>query len=306
MIQTVFVMIIVGLLIARVVVSRREGFENQLGYAGGDDPSDIIDLEKPQPFRPMDNADIASAANGYPATPYLDYKDDAETDDDPRDLPWIATWSAADRFARRGQNCAVKYENEGPDETTVIVTSKSCESGMPHTRAGDRIIIPDSIPEPLYAEIMQHELVHIHQRRYQKAWAAFYQNQWGFVFHKHPPNALPVSIQAARRSNPDTYYTGWPCWKGRFWPAPVYVDPQAPRLRQAITVWWDAMKNDTVKDAPSEWLSFFGRQPQDEHPHELAAVMIAAEDTSTEAGRRLMAWWKTEGALLHARRYREV
>jgi hypothetical protein len=62
------------------------------------------------------------------------------------------------------------------------------------------------------------------------------------------------------------------------------------------------MKNDTVKVAPAEWLAFFGRQSQDEHPHELAAVMIAAEDTTTEAGRRLMAWWRTEGTLLQARR----
>jgi hypothetical protein len=318
MIQTLLVMIIVGLLVARLVTAiyqkQQEGFRNflgtvsQLGYAGGDDLADITDLEKPKPFRPMDNADIASAANGYPATPYLDYKEDGvvesdeEAEDDPRDLPWIATWSAADHFARKGQNCAVKYENDGPDGTMVVVTSKSCEAGMPHTRAGDRIFIPDSIPQPLYTEIMAHELVHIYQRRYQEEWAAFYQKHWAFVFHKHPPIAMPVSMKEARRSNPDTYYTGWPCWKGRFWPAPVYVDPQAPRLRQAITVWWDEWKNSVVKVAPDEWRAFFGQQPQDEHPHELAAVMIAAEDTTTEAGRRLMSWWRTEGTLMRARR----
>ena len=65
--------------------------------------------------------------------------------DDPRDLPWIASLTPADRAARQGHTCIAKHTGKGPAGTTIIETSHSCEGGMPHTRVGDRIIIPDSV-----------------------------------------------------------------------------------------------------------------------------------------------------------------
>jgi hypothetical protein len=223
--------------------------------------------------------------------------------DNPLDLPWIASWSPADRRARAGENCAPLYVAAGPEGTTILTTSKSCEAGMAHTRPGDRIYMPDSIPLPLRESTLRHEMFHIYQRRQPDAWAQFYRRQWSFVLHDDPPASMPASVVEARRSNPDTWTPAstkggtWPCWMGRYWPVPVYKSPQTPTLRDAVTVWWDEWRQEVLVQAPAAWTTFFGDPAQNEHPHEIAAVLLTAEDRSSEAGRRLLDWWNTTGFL---------
>ena len=319
MIQILLLLAIVGLLAAHLW-SRYEPFSDfvarngirTVGPATGEDDLDLAELENPQPYHPLDTGPVLSPADPRRkvATPYRDLKpgmqEDLESDDDPRDLPWIASWSAADRFARQGHNCVVKYTKEGRDGTTIITTSKSCEAGMPHTRVGGRIIIPDSVPEPLRADIIAHELVHIYQRRNPEPWITFYRRNWSFQFHDEPPAAMPASVREARRANPDTWDPAsggpWSCWMGRYWPVPVYTNPQAPALRDAVTVWWDEWQHAVLTEPPTAWTAFFGKPSQDEHPHEIAAVMIVADDTMSEAGRRIMNWWRTTGTLTQATR----
>jgi len=307
MIQTLLTLAIVGLLVAHLwslTQHYTEPFVNPLdttpqpvGPNTGKVGLNLNELENPQPFHPLDSGLVDPQREV--ATPYLDLRSDdqsdVESDDDPRDLPWIASWSAADRFARQGHNCAVKYIKEGRDGTTIITTSKSCEAGMPHTRSDGRVIIPDSIPEPLRAEIIAHELIHVYQRRSPEPWATFYRRNWSFIFHAAPPASMPASVHEARRANPDTFEVPWPCWMGRWWPVPVYTNPKAPALRDAITVWWDDQQRKVLLEPPPTWTAFFGKPAQDEHPHEIAAVMIVAEDTMSEAGRRLMNWWRSGG-----------
>jgi hypothetical protein len=50
--------------------------------------------------------------------------------DDPRDLPWIASWTPADRAARQGHTCVTKHIGSGPAGTTIHTTSHSCEGGL--------------------------------------------------------------------------------------------------------------------------------------------------------------------------------
>jgi hypothetical protein len=225
-----------------------------------------------------------------------------EPEDDPRDLPWIASWSPADRAARHGQICAVTFTEEGPHGTTIQTVSKTCEAGMAHTRPGDRIVIPDSIPMPHRDQTIRHELIHIHQRRNPDAWRTFYRRSWSFQFAAAPPPGLPAAVKAARRSNPDTWdpATGgpWAVWQGRYWPLAIYTDPQTPRLREARTVWWDDMRQELLEFPPASWTAFFGSSTQPEHPHELAAVYLTAESRESEAARRLDEWWAAAGSLL--------
>ena len=227
----------------------------------------------------------------YTYTPYDDFKPE---EDDARDIPWIASWSRADRRARDGQNCDVKYIRNLEDGITLVTVSKSCEAGMPHTLAGDRIIMSDSIPVADQGPIIEHERIHIYQRRKPEVWAKFYKLAWAFTLHKTPPTNMPTSVREQRRSNPDTFEVPWPCWKERYWPVPVYKDPENPQLRAANTVWWDEQDRETLTQPPPGWSVFFGRPSQDEHPHELAAVMIADKDTASEAGRRIMDWWHSK------------
>jgi len=279
----------------------------------GLDAAGMAELENPTPYHPSPTGQETpqSTVDGLPNTPYLNYKagqkgqEDAYTDDDPLDLPWIASWSIADRYARRGQNCAVIYTEEGPDNTTIMTVSKSCESEMPHTRAGDRIAIPDTLLGVFKAEVLAHELVHIYQSRYPDVWAAFYQGQWGFVFHDRPPPAMPASVTEARRSNPDTWNPSsggpWTTWQGRYWPVPVYTNPKMPTLKAAVTIWWDDWTREVLTVPPPGWTAFFGSPAQDEHPHEISAVMIVGQDTQTEAGRRLMSWWHSKTPIFKPR-----
>ena len=155
MIQSVLVIAVIGLAIAHLYIflSRVEGF------AGGP-------LEKPEPYNPATVAE--TDAHGLPVTPYINIDvagQDIYEEDNPLDLPWIASWSVADQAARRGNNCAPIYTEEGPDGTTIEIVSKSCEGEMPHTKEGDRIVMPDTLSDALRAEVLAHELVHIYQRR---------------------------------------------------------------------------------------------------------------------------------------------
>lgn len=222
--------------------------------------------------------------------------------DDPRDLPWIASWTPADRAARRGQNCAPTYTEDGPHSTTILSTSPSCEAGMAHTRPGDRIIIPVSVPLAHRDTTIRHELIHIHQRRNPEAWATFYRRNWSFVLNSKAPADIPDALRLARRSNPDTWTTAWACWQGRYWPVAVYESPTTPHLRDAVTVWWDSWRQAVLTEPPQGWTDFFGTPSQNEHPHEIAAVMLVADDRTSEAGRRLAAWWESTGQGLWASR----
>ena len=253
--------------------------------------------------------------DGKPATPYMNIKGsdaataegDPNTGDDPRDLPWIASWSPADKMARGNQNCDVKYRQAGEYNTEIITTSKSCEAGMPHTRAGGRIILPDSIPDPFRKDIIQHEMIHVFQSRFPDAWAEFYRKSWAFeVFKSLPPfveSVFPLSVKEARRANPDTFTVPWCCWMGRYWPVPIYLNSKNPSLRDARTVWWDQWKNEVLTEPPSAWTEFFGSVSQDEHPHEIAAVLLTdtgSHGFGTEASRRLMNWWTLKsGTMTH-------
>jgi hypothetical protein len=235
-------------------------------------------------------------------TPAADHPDMTpdETNDDPRDIPWIASWSPADNRARRGHNCNPTYTEIGPDGTMIYTTTKSCEDGMAHTRIGERIYIPDNISSTIRFDTIRHELIHVYQRRNPKSWAKFYQRNWSFVLATEPPHGLPKELIDARRSNPDTWDPAmggaWSCWMGRWWPVSIYRDPVNPRLRDADTVFWDSWRRETFKEPPHGWTAFFGTPGQDEHPHEISATMIVSEDTKTEAGRRLMNWWNSTGS----------
>ena len=230
--------------------------------------------------------------------------------EDMDDIPFLGSLSHMDRVARHMNACTVMGEREGPAGTRIQTVARTCESGMAHTADGDRIRIPDSIPEALRDETLKHELIHIWQRRAPDAWADFYRRQWSFVYADQPPAGLPPAIQESRRSNPDTWRHPWVRWMARWWPIPVYDHPQSgPRLREAHTVWWDEYTRSVLRTPPAEWTAFFGYPSQDEHPHEIAAVYLteavdnsiateggavgggAVGSTNTEASRRLRTWW---------------
>jgi hypothetical protein len=307
MIRTILLMAILGLIVAHLLRPQNsiveEGFHDSTAAPnqGKGSLTDYKHLAQPEAQGDLTNRDKLVTMAGPPLAdknPTAWVSDG--TEDDPRDLPWIASWTLADQYARRGQNCAPLYTEAGPEGTTIITVSKSCEAGMAHTRAGDRIVLPDSIPLPMRGPTIQHELVHIYQRREPSAWATFFQRNWSFILYDAPPASMPSSLTLGRRSNPDCWST-WPCWQGRYWPVAVYKNPKTPHLRDAVTVWWDDFRREVLTIPPPAWSAFFGAPTQDEHPNEMAAVMIVAEDTQTEAGRRLWNWWRLKKPTWHTK-----
>jgi hypothetical protein len=227
----------------------------------------------------------------FPATD----KTEMTPQEDEIDTDWIASLTPADRRARRGHNCNVTSRQIGPDSTMILTTTKSCEDGMAHTRPGDRIYIPDNINTVMRGDTVRHELIHIYQRRNPEAWYAFYQRSWSYSLFKDPPEELPKDLVKGRRSNPDTAEKPWACWLRRWWTIPIYKDAYNPRLRDVIIIYWDSWKNHSSESPPQEWTAFFGSPGQPEHPNEISACMIVANETRSEAGRRLMTWWSTQG-----------
>lgn len=270
MLQLLFLAVIVGLIAAVLVRNRREGFSDF------DVPFALPPETGPSAIHPSAMDDV---------------------DDDPQDVPWIASWSPADHAARRGQNCLPSYREAGPDGTMILTVSKSCEAGMAHTRDGDRVIIPDSIPLALREPTLRHEMVHIDQRRHPDDWTTFYRRNWAFRIEREPPTEIPDIIRANRRANPDTWTAPWACWMDRYWVTAVYDNPDAPDLRSASTVWWDSWRREIRLTPPEAWTAFFGQPSQTEHPHEIAACLLVSGDTGSEAGRRLLSWWRSRPGL---------
>jgi hypothetical protein len=230
----------------------------------------------------------------YPATDKTEMTPD-------EDEAWFLSQTAADQRARRGQNCLPTYKQAGPFGTTIITTTKSCEDGMAHTRSGDRIYIPDNINTVMRSDTIRHELVHVYQRRDPEAWRRFYRRSWSYEIFTDPPASLPKDLIEGRRANPDTTDDmggPWACWLRRYWTIPIYKDNYNPRLRDTTVIFWDEWKKEALTAPPSDWTAFFGTPGQPEHPNEIAACLLVSEDTSSEAGRRLMTWWASQGLAL--------
>jgi len=238
-------------------------------------------------YPPTSSSSSSSSSSSTSTAPFAD-----PADTDPDDLPWLASLSKLDRVARHGNSCTVMADNPGPEGTRLQTVSRTCESGMPHTADGDRIRIPDLIPEALRESIIRHELVHIWQRRSPELWSTFYRRHWSFEFPGDPPAGIPDQYIQARRSNPDTWRHPWVRWMARWWPIAIYDQPDSPRLRESHTVWWDEHRQQILDTPPTEWTSFFGYPSQDEHPHEISAVYLTDGDMNSEAARRLQRWWE--------------
>lgn len=180
---------------------------------------------------------------------------------------------------REGNSCEIKKQVTLTDsktgiEYTIAFCDDSCEEGLPHTINETTMMIPESYSKDRFTTTVDHEKIHLLQRRYPELWEAWYKLLWSYTIHKAPPPAMPSSLLEKRRHNPDTEDKPFACWRGRWYSLAVY-NSNPTSLLDAKTVWWDEKTGEISSEAPPEWTDFFGKQPQDEHPHEIAAQMLA-------------------------------
>ena len=187
--------------------------------------------------------------------------------------------SNINKKVREGNSCEIKKQVTLTDsktgiEYTIAFCDDTCENGLPHTINEITMMIPESYSKDRFTTTVEHEKIHLLQRRHPELWEAWYKLLWSYTIHKAPPITMPSSLLEKRRHNPDTEDKPFACWRDRWWSLAVY-NSNPTSLLHAKTVWWDEKTGTTSSEAPPEWTEFFGQQPQDEHPHEIAAQMIA-------------------------------
>ena len=153
---------------------------------------------------------------------------------------------------------------------------ETCENGLPHTRATNIIAIPESLSKTRIDMIIEHEKVHLHQRRNPYIWKQFYKKYWDYEIFEYPQIInMPIELIEMKRANPDTNDAPYACWKNKWWSIPIYKSNDDLKFINCIVKWWNQETNVILSDPPDEWISFFGPNvSQTEHPHEISAVYI--------------------------------
>jgi len=187
--------------------------------------------------------------------------------------------SNLNKKVREGNSCEIKKQVTLTDSKTgieyiIAFCDDSCEDGLPHTINETTMMIPESYSKNRFTTTVEHEKIHLLQRRHPELWEAWYKLLWSYTIHKAPPAMMPSSLLEKRRHNPDTEDKPFACWRNRWWSLATYTT-NPTSLLDAKIVWWDEKTGAISSEAPPEWSEFFGHQPQDEHPHEIAAQMLA-------------------------------
>ena len=153
---------------------------------------------------------------------------------------------------------------------SIVILHPSAEGGMPHTRAGNVICIPAYYPEHMMSETLRHEEAHISQRSRPAEWKARAAEEgW---FHVRD-SAIPSAVQERCRLNPDTCWSRFWAFDGRYVPLPVFTREDKPSLRDIAIRWYDMSEEITRSVVPTVFTDTYGKRSSSEmeHPFELWA-----------------------------------
>lgn len=177
-----------------------------------------------------------------------------------------------DRNARKSANCE-PIKKEWVDSYWIWTMPDSCEQGLPHTRDKDIIAMPESYYGD-YDRTIEHEKVHLNQRKNLETWINFYKSSWDYEIFSEPPEFMPKELIEKRRANPDISFHPWCCWRKRWWSVPIYTEELS--LSRSPIMWYDQKEDVILNKPPTEWINFFGNKiSQVEHPHEISAVILS-------------------------------
>jgi hypothetical protein len=197
----------------------------------------------------------------------------------PINTDWSEHWNELDYKAREGDNCNAisrDYTTLGTIDTWIWVMPTTCENGMPHTRGVDIIAMPENFSKTHMAKTLEHEKIHLLQKRNPDIWKQFYSKYWNYEIYNSPPSNMPDELIKMKRANPDTADEPYNCWLNNWWAVPVYKSVDNLNFRGSPVLWWDQSTNQIYNHPPKEWVDFFGTHvSQAEHPHEISAVYIA-------------------------------
>ena len=187
-----------------------------------------------------------------------------------------AKCAACDLNARARARCTYLPWNEDhfssyalPGET-IVTMNPSADGGMPHTRPPSTICLPAHFPKSMLESTLKHERIHLDQRKRYSAWvAALAQEGWAPVTEEE----IPQEYRRRCRLNPDTCWSPFWSWKGRYVPLPFYVREDKPELRDISVRWYDLEEGIIGSVVPASLVKRYGTLQSHslEHPFELMA-----------------------------------
>ena len=161
------------------------------------------------------------------------------------------------------------------DPIQLVYLHPSSDSGLPHTRGKTGIAMPIFLLWEPSEKTMQHELVHLSQKQFEKKWFSFYQTAWSFrKAAKEEFLLIPERWRSRRRINPDTLGSPYMVWRDRYIPLAIFINEGKPDVRYCKRGFWDLKMTQWTWEEPPGWKDLFGTGFNDEHPNEIAAHWI--------------------------------
>jgi hypothetical protein len=189
--------------------------------------------------------------------------------------------------------CTVLQTIRLDESTRVEIVDDACKEGLPHTTDANTIRMTlGAWNGARRDEILRHERVHCAQKGAGDAWRDFYRRAWDYTLLRAPPPALPATLAARLRPNPDTADAPWALWRGRWLFFPVFGEDR--RLATARVIVWDTETRRAHETPPEEWRAAFcagsACPHQYEHPHEIAAEWMTDMKSTAPAATALFSW----------------
>lgn len=161
------------------------------------------------------------------------------------------------------------------EEIQIIQLMPSADGGMPHTRPYNLICLPAYFPEERLETTIQHELVHLDQRRNPLKWHNLLKRDgWKIENQNEIIRKIPNDILNRCRLNPDTLDIRFVSWQERYIPFPLFVREDKPELRDIQIRWFDLQEKTLRPFAPTSFLEKYGNNrsvSEMEHPYEYYA-----------------------------------
>lgn len=176
------------------------------------------------------------------------------------------------------RDAAMRYvKGFGSNGVNIVILSPSAEGGMPHTRgiSSPLICLPAYFPESKLKNTIDHELIHISQKRNPEVWKSRLESDGWKEFSFERVEEIPLQWRNRCRINPDTCQSPFFAWKDRYIPLPLFVREDKPEIKDILVKWYDMDEQKLQGTAPNSFINKYGKLSDfaKEHPFELSAYI---------------------------------
>ncbi len=211
-----------------------------------------------------------------------------------------------DNKAHNGMDCSVLKKILRPDlgaGIVIHVVPNSCFNGLPHTLDEKTIVIPEYLYEKGGKDldkVLDHELIHIMQRRDPIGWKHLYGTYKWKIYEKRNfinANNVPDSLYEKIRYNPDISNNKYAVWNDRYLFLSCYKDINNPIVNQSEMIIYDLMDKKILNDFPPDYYDWM-KTNQADHPHEIFAEYLSDPNNLKNSSYGVQNFYKLQKAKL--------